>query len=119
MRLTLALLLCWSLAAEPISPRLADDIAIALWRAEGGHLARQHFGITTRKVRDYAHARAITLAVIRQEWDRWERGGRRETYYQALANRWCPQKTDRKGNANLARNLTAIMRAKSIERAAR
>jgi hypothetical protein len=116
MRLTLAILLCWSVAAEPLSPRLAGDIADALWLAEGGHRARQHFGITTVMVRDYAHARAITLAVIRQEWDRWERAGRRGPFVDALCARWCPRKTDPRGNANLRRNMRLILIQLSVKR---
>lgn len=113
-------ILCLGLTAlaEPISPRLANDIADALWIAEGGHRARNHFGITTVMIRDYAHARAIALSAIRQEWDRWERGGRRGTYYAHLARRWCPPSHDRRGHRNLVRNLTLIMR-KSNLRAAR
>ncbi len=114
-------ILCLALTAvaEPISPRLADDIADALWRAEGGHRARAPYGITTVRVRDHAHAREIALAAIRQEWDRWERGGRRGTFYQHFAARWCPAKSDRRGNANLARNLTAIMRQANLRAARR
>jgi hypothetical protein len=110
IRILTILCLALTALAEPISPRLAGDIATAVWIAEGGHLARQHFGITTRKVRDYAHARAITLAVIHQEWDRWERGGRRGTFYAAFARRWCSPRADAVGHRNLVRNLTLIMR---------
>jgi hypothetical protein len=118
IRILSVLCLALTALAEPISPRLAGDIADAIHRAEGGAKARAPYGITSRRVRDHAHAREITLAAIRQEWDRWERGGRRGTYYAHLARRWCPPQHDRVGHRNLTRNLTLIMRARSIERAA-
>jgi hypothetical protein len=119
IRLLPILCLVLTTAAEPISPRLAGDIADALWRAEGGHRARAPYGITTVRVRDHAHAREITLAAIRQEWDRWERGGRRGTFYQHFGRRWCSPRTDAVGHRNLVRNLTTIMRAANLRAARR
>ncbi len=62
---------------------------------------------------------AATLAAIRQEWDRWERGGRRGTFYAAFARRWCSSRTDAVGHRNLVRNLTLIMRQADTRRATR
>jgi hypothetical protein len=114
-------ILCLSLttAAEPISPALERDLLDALWRAEGGPRARRPYGVLTVPVRNAAHARAIAREVLREEWTDWECAGRPVTFPRWFARRWCPPSADRRGHANLVRNLEAMLHAANIRAARR
>lgn len=77
-------------AEEVIDPeRLAD----AIYKAEGGKLAKVPYGILSVKVKDEAEARRVCLNTIRNNMARWQwarQNGDQRDYIQFLGDRYCP-----------------------------
>jgi hypothetical protein len=119
MRILLPLLFAWSLAAEPLSPRLERDLLDSLYRAEGGPRARRPYGILSRPVVSHDHARSIAAHAIRGQWYAWERAGRPVTFPRWFARTWCPPRTDPRGHRNLVSNLETLLRAANRRAATR
>lgn len=110
MRVLILLLFACSLTAEPMSDRHRDLFLAALWRAEGGHKARQHFGILAVPVRDYVHARRIAAKAVDRVHAKWVRDNRRGCIISRFCDAWCPRQTDATGNSNLKRNMRKMLR---------
>jgi len=87
----------------------ADDgrLADAIYRAEGGKLARVPYGITTMHVRDANHARQICLRTIRSARRDWDGHG---DFLVHLGRRYCPPSVDPTGHRNWVLNTRRLYR---------
>jgi hypothetical protein len=119
IRLLAILALALTTAAEPISPRLAGDIADAIHQAEGGRKARVPYGVLSVRVQDAEHAREIALASIRANWRRWEAAGRPGPFIPYMARRWVPRAHDPRGHRAWVRNVTILLRESNLRAARR
>jgi hypothetical protein len=119
MRLTLAILLCWSVAAEPLSPDLHNDLLFAVWMSEGGSKTKHPYGIKSVRPRDIHHARQIASRMIAEEWGRWSRAGRRGPFVPHLARRWVPPAADPHGHVFWVRNVSFYLHRANLRAATR
>lgn len=94
-----------AMSASAITPASAERLADAIYKAEGGAKARKPYGILSVPVANEADARRVCLNTIRNNWKRWEDGGRSGTYVSFLADRYCPPSVDKVGNANWKKNV--------------
>lgn len=83
----------------------ADQVADAIWRAEGGARARVPYGVLAVPVKDALEARQVAKRTVLLQWVRWANAGRPGCYFDSLADRYCPPATDRQGNLNWKRNI--------------
>jgi hypothetical protein len=101
-------------AADRLSHREAARIADAIYIAEGGKKAKVPYGILSIKVRSAEHARQICLNTIHNNYERWQKAGRRGEFLNFLADRYCPP-TDATGNKNWKRNVKTILSRSSLK----
>lgn len=104
----LFLMLAGAAWAGPIDEGYAERLADAIWHAEGGKKAKVSHGILSVPTRSPAHARAICLNTIRNNWGRWEAKGRPGDFIDYLGAVYAPvgAKNDPKGlNKNWPRNV--------------
>ena len=90
-----------------------EQIANAIYRAEGGARACVPYGILSVKVKDAADARRICLNTIRNNRRRWQAAGRPGDYIDFLATRYAPigAKNDPHGlNNNWAKNVKRFLK---------
>ena len=108
MKFFLALLaLSVTLNAEP---KYSDEeIANAIYKAEGGRKTRHPYGILSVKVNSEAAARRVCLRTIRNNRRRWDQAGSPGEYLDFLADRYCPLQADPVGNRNWKRNVRALL----------
>ncbi|MBM4137500.1 MAG: hypothetical protein FJ241_11825 [Nitrospira sp.] len=69
-----------------------DQIADAIFLAEGGYKAKYLYGIVSVKYKDEAEARKICLNTIRNNRKRYDDYGHKQypTYLEFLQSRYCP-----------------------------
>lgn len=91
--------------ASEIPTDYANRLADAIFVAEGGDLAKVPYGILSVPVKNKAEARRVCLNTIRNNWKRWEDGGKHGPFLDFLADRYCPPSVDATGNANWKRNV--------------
>lgn len=110
--LTLITLIAASTAAQAIeqmTPAKASQIADAIYRVEGGAKARVPYGILSVKVKDEAEARRVCINTVVNNHRRWVKAGRHGSYYDWLADRYCPSSVDPIGNRNWKNNIKRIV----------
>ena len=90
-------------------PNLPENMARAIYIAEGGKKAKVPYGILSVKVKDEADARRVCLVSITNNWRRWQAPGKTNDFVDFMANRWVPVKSDPAGNKNWKRNVKAIL----------
>jgi hypothetical protein len=100
-----AMVLVSAQPAAAIEPAYADRIANAIYKAEGGPLAKVPYGILSVKVRGEKEARKVCLNTIRNNWRRWKEAGYPGQFIDFLGNRYCPPSVDPVGNRNWRRNV--------------
>lgn len=101
----LTTILCVLVLAAPSDEQIAD----AIYKAEGGTKARVPYGILSVKVKDAAEARRVCLNTIRNNRVRWIKAGRPGEYIDFLADRYCPPSVDPIGNKNWKKNVKYIL----------
>lgn len=67
-----------------------SDIALAIYKAEGGENAEYPFGIRSVKCSGYEDCYKVCVNTIRNNYRRWVDAGRKGTYLEFLAKRYCP-----------------------------
>ncbi len=79
-------------AGNPSKKWTNDQIADAIYLAEGGEKAKSPFGILSVKCEGYDHCRQICLNTIRNNRKRYEEWGHKkfDTYLQFLSSRYAP-----------------------------
>jgi len=87
-----------------------EQIADAIWLAEGGAKAKAPYGILSVKVSSKAMARRICLNTIRNNRARWIKAGRPGDYLDFLADKYCPPSADPVGNRNWKRNIKLLLK---------
>jgi hypothetical protein len=112
MTLSFKLLVLSTTAAVAGSPPAGypERLADAIYRAEGGTNTRYPYGVMSVKVKGVAEARRVCLVSITNNWRRWEASGRTNCFITHLTDRWCPSKTDKKGNENWNKNIHIMCR---------
>jgi hypothetical protein len=112
----LAILSCSVRATEmpPLEIPQLDEayvnrFADVVYRIEGGDKARKPYGVLSVKVNSKEHARQITKNSIRNNWKRWHKAGKPDTFIVFFANRWCPPSADYQGNKNWINNARKIL----------
>jgi hypothetical protein len=68
----------------------SEQIAIAIYHAEGGAKAIKPFGILSVKCNDYNECKNICLNTIENNFTRWQINGSKGDFIEFLANRYCP-----------------------------
>ena len=101
-----------SASGQALTEKEANHIADAIYVAEGGPKARVPYGILSLKVRDKEHARQICLNTIQNNHRRWISSGKKESFLDFLANRYCPP-NDSVANKNWKRNVRCILNSPS------
>lgn len=89
-----------------------EQLADAIYIAEGGSKAKVAYGILSVKVRNAAEARRVCLNTIRNNRKRWLKAGAKGNYIDFLADRFCPPSVDRQGNINWKKNVKRILYAR-------
>lgn len=102
--LTLMLILTVTVCCAVTDEQIADAIYIA----EGGTRARVPYGILSVKVRNVADARRVCLNTIRNNRARWIKAGSPGSFINFLADRYCPPSVDPVGNLNWKRNVSSL-----------
>lgn len=90
----------------------AEQVADAVYRAEGGAKTRYPYGVLSVKVNGEAEARRVCLNSIRNSRQRWYKAGCPGDWLAYFAKRWCPvgASNDPTGlNSNWLRNVRAIL----------
>ncbi|MFA5298149.1 MAG: hypothetical protein WC389_08085 [Lutibacter sp.] len=88
-----------------------NDLADAIFQAEGGYKAEYLYGIRSVKYKDEADARRICLNTIRNNKVRFLKQDKYKDYLEFLANRYCPAKgkslttAEKKLNCNWLKNV--------------
>ena len=67
-----------------------NDLADAIFKAEGGYKTRYLYGIVSVKYKDEAEARQICLNTIRNNKIRFKKQTKYTDYLEFLASRYCP-----------------------------
>jgi len=67
-----------------------NDLASAIYWAEGGPRAKKPFGILSVSCDGYEECRKICIDTIRNNVKRWEISGKEEPYLNFLARRYAP-----------------------------
>ena len=113
-KLLLLLLLCVSAQAGEYTN---EQIADAIYKAEGGKKARVPYGILSVKVKDEADARRICLNTIKNNRKRYKEYGYKthSNYLDFLADRYCPPSIDPIGNKNWKKNVRHFLLQESKE----
>jgi len=102
----LTVILCILALNAPTDEQIAD----AIYRAEGGARACVPYGILSVKVKDAADARHICLNTIRNNRRRWQAAGRPGDHIDYLADRYVPKSVDSQGNINWKRNVKFFLK---------
>ncbi len=95
-------------SGQALTEKDANRIADAIYLAEGGAKARVPYGILSLKVRDKEQARQICLNTIQNNYRRWVSNGKKATFLDFLADRYCPP-SDPVGNRNWKRNVRRLL----------
>jgi hypothetical protein len=93
----------------PLSESYINKFADTIYRIEGGKKARKPYGVLSIPVNSEAEARRITINSIRNNWKRWHKAGKPDTFINFFANRWCPASSDPVGNKNWKKNAKFYM----------
>lgn len=99
----------YSAEIPPLSESYVNRFADAVYRIEGGEKARKPYGVLSVKVNNKEEARRVTINSIRNNWVRWHKAGKPDTFIVFFANRWCPKASDPVGNRNWINNARKIM----------
>lgn len=89
-----------------------NEIVDAIYLAEGGKRAVKPFGILSVPCSDYADCRKVAFNTVRNNYWRWDAGGRKGEYLAFLAGRYCPvgASNDPKGlNRNWLGNVERLI----------
>lgn len=105
-----------SLGAAELPKAKLDKIANAIYRVEGGAKAKVPYGILSIKVKNETEARRICINTIRNNYRRWDATGRRGSYIDYLADRYCPISDGYIGNRNWKKNMVKILGAEYIKK---
>lgn len=77
-------------AGAGLGERQIAAIREAIWRSEGGARATYAYGIKSVPYRDTAQARRMCENSIRNNYARWQAGGRTNDFIPFMAARYCP-----------------------------
>ena len=77
-----------------------EQLATAIWYAEGGARAVKPYGILSVKVSGAEEARRVCLNTIRNNRVRWQKAGAKGDYLEFLANRYCPVNCENDNGSN-------------------
>ena len=104
-KLTLIVYFCFLLSAQAaITERQVDKLADIIFKIENSK--RYPYGIKSVNTNGNAdYARKICKNTIRNNYVRWENAGKPDSYFNFLANRFCPKKDDPIGNTNWKKNV--------------
>ena len=86
-----------------------EQIADAIFWAEGGYKATYLYGIRSIPYKDEADARRICLNSIRNARKRWEKAGKPEDFITFMGRRYCPP-TAHSLNSNWVKNVLFYLR---------
>lgn len=90
-----------------------NQIVNAIWRIEGGAKTRFPYGIKSIPCSGQ-ECRRIAYNTVRNNYKRWGKAGGHGDYIDFLADRYCPPKSDLKGNRNWKQNMRRILNEKNI-----
>lgn len=102
--LPLLLILLSALCCQAEEPNY-DQIADAIYLAEGGPRAKVPYGILSVKVSNEAEARKVCLRTIRHAWIDYQIDKPKYGFIDYLGDRYCPPSVDPVGNRNWKRNV--------------
>lgn len=105
--LIIAMMFC-AVNARALTNEEVETIVAAIYRIEGGEKAKKPYGILSIPVRDKAHAKRICENTVRNNWRRWTESGKKERFFDFLADRYVPIAHDRVGNQNWKRNIRLV-----------
>ena len=88
-------------AAEPDYNKLADII----YKIEGGAKTKYPYGIMSIKT---SNPRQVCINTCKNNYKRWQAKPLGKTYFDYLADVYCPPSADRQGNINWKRNLKKL-----------
>ena len=112
MKKLLLLLYATGALAQNITYENAPDynkLVAVIYRIEGGEKADVPYGIHIGNRRfTKEQARVICQNTCRNNYKRWKDSRSTKTYFDFLADRYCPPSADPQGNANWKRNVKAI-----------
>jgi hypothetical protein len=102
------------LAADKLDEKIVDKLADAVYKIEGGEMAKQPYGILSVEVKGKTrqekemYARQICKTTIRKNFLRWQKAGKEGEFLDFLANRYVPIVSDRQGNINWKKNIRKV-----------
>lgn len=96
-----------AIAAEQMSDQRANQIADAIFRAEGGTNTHYPYGIKSVKT---SNPRKICINTIKNNYLRWQIDGSKGNYLDYLAARYCPKASDPIGHTNWVRNIHKLVK---------
>lgn len=99
----------------PLPKAYVERFADAVYRIEGGEKARKPYGVLSIPVRDKAHARQITINSIQNNWKRWHKAGKPDTFIVFFAKKWCPPSADPVGHRHWVSNARKILNEKWLD----
>ena len=79
-----------------------EQIADAIYKAEGGKKAKISYGILAIKTND---PRGVCINTIKKQRIRHKKHDCSSDFITCLGNRYCPVSSDRKGNKNWVKNV--------------
>lgn len=83
-----------------------EVLANGIYQIEGGSKTAYPYGIKSIKTNgNKAYARQICLNTIKNNYKRWIRAGKTNSFLNFLADKYCPIECDPKGNKNWKVNI--------------
>ncbi len=86
-----------------------DQIANAIYKAEGGEKAKVPYGILSVKVKDSQEARRVCINTIRNNRVRFAKQSKYSDFIEFLGSKYCPVSAH-KLNKNWVKNVKSILR---------
>ena len=100
------LLTMFSASGAEMSDSRANQIADAIYKIEGGANTKWPYGIKSIKT---SNPRQVCINTIKNNYSRWQKSGSSKPFLDYLADVYCPQSADFKGNQNWKANIHKLI----------
>lgn len=88
----------------------ANQIADAIYRAEGGSGTKHPYGVLSVRVKGAAEARQVCIRTILFAHKDWVSLGSKGSFIRFLGDRYCPRSVDPTGNRNWVKNVSSFLK---------
>ncbi len=95
-----------SQAITQINSNYCNKIVAGIWKVEGSDKTKYPFGIKSINTGgDIVKAERICRKTVENNWIRYQKSNKLNSFLDFLADRYCPPSADPRGNINWKRNI--------------